>query len=295
MKGLSILIPEYNTDCHQLVSDLCRQQGLGRVDGWEVIVIDDGSPCTQATAPNKIISQWPHCQYIELEANIGRAAIRNLLASKARYDRLIFIDADMAIIDPRFIDRYLDCCAPVVYGGYKVMGHHPDNLRYLYERQAEPGHCAARRREHPDKDFHTSNYCIERQIAIDHPLDTSYREYGYEDVAYGQHLCQVGIGIEHIDNEVGFYDFEPNDHFINKTEEGLRTLYCHRHQLAGYSRIARWAEVLQQAHVVRPIAWLSGRLSPYLRRRLGAHPSLWLFSLYKLGYYLRLTAAQQQP
>ena len=295
MKGLSILIPEYNTDCQKLVSDLCQQQGLDRVDGWEVIVIDDGSPCPQATAPNKIIGQWPHCQYIELKTNIGRAAIRNLLASKARYDRLIFIDADMAIIDCHFIDRYLDCHSPVVYGGYKVMGHHPDNLRYLYERQAEPGHSAARRREHPDRDFHTSNYCIERQIATAYPLDTSYREYGYEDVAYGQYLCQAGISIEHIDNEVGFYDFEPNDHFINKTEEGLRTLYSHRHQLAGYSRIVRWGTFLQKAHVARPIAWLFDRLSACLRRHIATHPSLRLFGLYKLGYYLRLTVARQQP
>ncbi len=295
MKGLSILIPEYNTDCRQLVSDLCRQQGLSRADGWEVIVIDDGSPHVQTAASNRIIGQWPHCQYIELAANIGRAAIRNLLATRARYDRLIFIDADMAIISPHFIDRYLDSHSPVVYGGYKVMGHHPDNLRYLYERQAEPGHSAAHRREHPYQDFHTSNYCIERQTAIGHPLDTSYREYGYEDVVYGQHLCLSGIGIEHIDNEVGFYDFEPNEHFINKTEEGLRTLYSHRHQLAGYSRIARWAETLQRTHMARPLSWLLGGLSPYLRRHLVAHPSLRLFGLYKLGYYLRLTTARQQP
>ena len=98
MKGLSILIPEYNCDCTQLVRDLHRQCASAQLPSWEIVVADDGSIDETAVNQNRIIATWDNCTFIRNEQNMGRAAIRNFLAEKAQYDRLIFIDSDMCIV-----------------------------------------------------------------------------------------------------------------------------------------------------------------------------------------------------
>lgn len=212
MKGLSILIPEYNCDCTQLVRDLHRQCASAQLPSWEIVVADDGSIDETAVNLNRIIGTWDNCTFIRNEQNMGRAAIRNFLAEKAQYDRLLFIDSDMCIVSEDFVKAYLASSAPVIYGGYSIVGNHAGNLRYEYERQAEHCHRASVRQQNCYKDFHTSNFCIDRSIFIAHPLDVSYEGYGYEDVAYGDQLCRAGIPIQHIDNPVGYYDLRPTNH-----------------------------------------------------------------------------------
>lgn len=212
MKGLSILIPEYNCDCTQLVRDLHRQCASAQLPSWEIVVADDGSIDETAVNQNRTIGTWVNCTFIRNEQNMGRAAIRNFLAEKAQYDRLIFIDSDMCIVSEDFVKTYLASSAPVIYGGYSIVGNHAGNLRYDYERQAEHSHRASVRQRNCYKDFHTSNFCIDRSIFIAHPLDVSYEGYGYEDVAYGDQLCRAGIPIQHIDNPVGYYDLRPTNH-----------------------------------------------------------------------------------
>ena len=104
MKGLSILIPEYNCDCTQLVRDLHRQCASAQLPSWEIVVADDGSIDETAVNQNRIIGTWDNCTFIRNEQNMGRAAIRNFLAEKAQYDRLIFIDSDMCIVSEDFRD-----------------------------------------------------------------------------------------------------------------------------------------------------------------------------------------------
>ena len=85
IKDLSILIPTYNDLCVKLVGDLKQQvEAAGIV--YEILVGDDGSTDLSVMAENKEIVQWEHCQYLIQSQNIGRAAIRNLLAREAHYD-----------------------------------------------------------------------------------------------------------------------------------------------------------------------------------------------------------------
>ena len=114
MKGLSILIPEYNCDCTQLVRDLHRQCASAQLPSWEIVVADDGSIDETAVNQNRIIGTWDNCTFIRNEQNMGRAAIRNFLAEKAQYDRLLFIDSDMCIVSEDFVKTYLASSAPVI-------------------------------------------------------------------------------------------------------------------------------------------------------------------------------------
>ena len=287
--SLSILIPTFNDECHALVSALALQAQAVEGLQWEILVADDGSTDPHVVAANKRIEQLEHCTYIIRCENSGRAAIRNFLAQKAQYERLLFVDADMKVVKADFVHRYLDCDGTVIYGGYTVGKGTRDNLRYLYERASEPVQTAERRAMKPYQDFHTSNFMIQRTLMLSTPLDERFRHYGYEDVLFGKQFQEKGIRIHHIDNPTGFYTFEDNAHFVAKTEEGLRTLYQFRDELTGYSHLLLVVNKLQRLHLVRPLRLLLQPLSPALRRNLcGSKPSLTAFKWYKLAYFLAL-------
>lgn len=295
--NLSIVIPTYNNKCADLVRQLHGQARLLADEGlhFEILVGDDGST-DDFLAANRVINTLSGCRYLERGFNSGRAAIRNFLAQEARYDWLLFLDADMLVVNDQFLRRYLEQPGDelVIDGGVCIPtdehGQWSSNLRYLYERAAAGHYGADQRQKNPYHDFHTANFLISRQLMLRHPFDERFRRYGYEDVLLGKQLCQDRISIRHIDNPVGFSSFEPNDSFVGKTEEGLQTLHQFRHELRGYSRILTAAEGIHSGAVLAAIRLWHGLFGRLERRNLcGSHPNLSLFKLYKLGYYLTLT------
>lgn len=287
---LSILIPTYNTDCTRLVNDLHAQATLLDFLTFEIIVADDGSTDTTCTEHLKKLENIPHVRLISNGENIGRAAIRNVLAREAQYLHLLFIDSDMAIANPDFLSSYLNAEGKVIYGGYIVedMPHlQNNNLRYIYEVKGTKRQTSEKRTQHPHRDFHTSNFLVERDIMLRHPFDERFRYYGYEDVFWGKQMKNNGISILHIENPVVFSEFEENAHFMEKTEEGLRTLHQFSEELRGYSTLLDFTRKY-------PLLYPAIRLWHHLfgkteRRNLtGSHPSIRLFKLYKLGYFISL-------
>ena len=93
--NLSILIPCYNWDVQSLINhlhSLCvNSQKLNK---FEIICIEDAS---KECFSNDQISELSNVKYKKLTQNIGRAKIRNLMAQKAQYEWLLFIDADSKI------------------------------------------------------------------------------------------------------------------------------------------------------------------------------------------------------
>lgn len=287
---LSILIPTYNGDCRQQVSALLRQASAIEGLTFEIVVADDHSPDRSLASLCRETGRWPHCRFIGLEANVGRAAIRNLLAREARYDWLLFMDCDM-VVKEGMLGRYLATeGADVVDGGVAIGKGPAGNLRYLYEKSCEQHHTAAERRKRPYQHFHTANFMISRPTMLATPFDERYRRYGYEDVVFGKQLAEKGIRIEHIDNPAGFDRFETNEHFVAKTEEGLQTLFCFSSELRGYSRMLTFVGGIH-VPLVKTLLRTWHRLFGRLERRLlcSSHPSLAVFKAYKIGYYLSLT------
>lgn len=286
---LSILIPLYNGDCRAMVEELCTQASDMEGLDYEVIVADDGSSDRAAVECCREVEYLPHCRFIAREENVGRAAIRNFLARQATKEWLLFLDCDMSIISARFLSAYLEADGDVVYGGYRVGDAPRSCLRWLYEKASEPEHTAERRRQRPYQHFHTANFLVRRDIMLAHPFDESFRRYGYEDVLFGKQLRQASIPITHINNPTGFLKFEDNSRFVAKTEEGLQTLLQHREQLRGYSQLLTFVDGIHVG-LVRFAIRLWHRCAGRLERRqlCGSSPSLRLFSLYKLGYFLSL-------
>ena len=291
-REISILIPVYNGDCRQMVESLSRQaQQLADLEHYEIIVADDGSSNRACVTVNSSISTLPHCRFIDRQQNVGRAAIRNFLAQTAQYEWLLFIDGDMTITHDDYLATYLNTedDQQVVYGGYHIGTGEDSNLRYLYEKASAHQHTAEERQKRPYQHFHTANFMVSREVMLAHPFDERFRTYGYEDVLFGKTMRQNHISISHIDNTVGFCKFESNEHFVSKTEEGLRTLHAFRNDLRGYSNLLTFVEGIH-LKVVRGAIRLWHTLFGKLERRnlCGKHPRIRLLKIYKIGYYLKL-------
>lgn len=284
MKEISILIPTYNHVCFSLVSVLQKQAALLAIN-YEIIVADDGSTDAATISGNRAINSLPFSRYVERLENTGRAAIRNFLAKEAQHEWLLFIDSDMVVADNDFLRHYAECSGYDVVDGGVTIGGDPhllqDNLRYRYEKAAEQQHTMEQRRQHPYRDFHTANFLVRRSIMLRHPFDLRFRHYGYEDVLFGKTLEKHNIPILHIDNPLSFEVFEGNTHFLDKTEEGLRTLHEFRNELHGYSRLLDLSESLSYL----PLHLLWRMTGTILRSYLIQHPNQKLFTLYRLLYF----------
>ena len=252
---LSILLPSYNNVCVSLVQALQRQADAlrGKLDKpfrYEIIVADDCSTDAACIDANRVIGDMLHCRYLRMEQNVGRAQIRNVLISESRGDYVLLIDSDLFLCDDNYLYKYATSTADVVYGGTRIGGEGlamvdneantenlKGNLRYIYEKKAEPSHRAVFRQLRPNQEISVCNLYARRDIMEAHPFDSRFKAYGYEDVLFGKRLAESGIEVTHIDNPVLINEFEPNSVFVKKTEEAILTLCRFEQDLEGYSNL----------------------------------------------------------
>lgn len=294
--------------------------------GFEIIFADDGSADIAAKQRNAIIAQLPFCQYIERPKNAGRSAIRNFLAHTAHYSHLIFLDGDVAIKRGNFVQTYLTHRndADVIIGTLhfsrmqmncdtteEIIGQtkeakeetkvslepmlYDDNLKYRYEQQFLAKHPIKKRMEQPYASFRTTNFMVSRDLMLAYPFDETFHEYGYEDTLFGKQLKEHGATLIHLDNAATIADYEDNATFVAKTEESLRTLAAHAHQLQGYSTLLHTVNRLKGLHLLPLIALAFRLFKGLLHKNLCSNsPSVFLFNIYKLGYFVSLTRSTNQ-
>lgn len=302
---MSILLPSYNNVCVSLVQVLqCQADALrGKLDKpfrYEIIVADDGSTDAACIDANRVIGDMLHCRYLRMEQNVGRAQIRNVLISESRGDYVLLIDSDLFLCDDNYLYKYATSTADVVYGGTRIGGEGlamvdneantenlKGNLRYIYEKKAEPSHRAAFRQLRPNQEISVCNLYARRDIMEAHPFDSRFKAYGYEDVLFGKRLAESGIEVTHIDNPVLINEFEPNSVFVKKTEEAILTLCRFEQDLKGYSNLKTKVTTLGR-YIPLSLFRLWHRIMKNKEKRnlTGSKPSLLLFKLYKLGFFL---------
>lgn len=302
---LSILLPSYNNVCVSLVQVLQRQADAlrGKLDKpfrYEIIVADDCSTDAACIDANRVIGDMLHCRYLRMEQNVGRAQIRNVLISESSGDYVLLIDSDLFLCDDNYLYKYATSTADVVYGGTRIGGEGfamvdneantenlKGNLRYIYEKKAEPSHRAAFRQLRPNQEISVCNLYARRDIMKAHPFDSRFKAYGYEDVLFGKRLAESGIEVTHIDNPVLINEFEPNSVFVKKTEEAILTLCRFEQDLEGYSNLKTKVTTLGR-YIPLSLFRLWHRIMKNKEKRnlTGPKPSLLLFKLYKLGFFL---------
>src|SRR5690554_6669905 len=163
---ISILIPTYNFNVYPLVKQLHTQAATLKID-FEITVYDDCSSIPVREIEK--INNLPHSSFSILKKNIGRSAIRNLLATEAKNPNLLFLDADTKIMKDDFLKNYIDEIPKkyqIIYGGIRYQGSAPtknEKLRWLSGVKRE-ALAVEERQKQPHLRFLTLNFLIHKSV-----------------------------------------------------------------------------------------------------------------------------------
>ena len=289
---LSILIPVKSYNCSKLITML-HQQGEALDCPYEILIAEDGTESNMLHL-NAVADNLTNCRRIVKNKNIGRSAIRNLLAAEAQYANLIFIDCDAVVEKADFLKTYATALAghKVVCGGMYHSESIPNKhctLRYRYEKEADKTRDAVTRNKASYDRFTTFNFAIDKELFLSILFDTSIIRYGYEDTLFGKELERLGIEVIHIENRLLHSGLEENAVFLEKTEQALVTL-AEINKKIGSTPLLDTVDKLNRYHLTRLFMQYWKCNKKRLRKNLlGSSPSLFKFKIYKLGYYISLS------
>jgi hypothetical protein len=287
---LSILIPTYNYNAFPLVFAIYEQIVKTEIP-FEIICLDDAS--TVAFSENQQINTLANSRYEFLANNIGRSKIRNLLAKKAQYDWMLFLDADVLPQGDNFISTYIPYLndeVKIVNGGLLYQNEKPEKsklLRWVYgkNREALP---YLKREKKPYLSFLTLNFLIHKAVFEKVTFNETIPNLRHEDTLFSYNLMQKNIKIVHINNPIYHLGLDTFENLIRKENESLFVLkYLIDTKLVAsdYLRISKLFFKMKQLRLVKPFAlfYKIVRL-PFLKNLSGNFPSLFIFDLYRLGY-----------
>lgn len=288
---LSILIPVYNYCALQLVKDL-HAQALRLDVEWEIIIADDAS--VRDTEWMEEAAELEGVRVHHNPHNLGRAANRNKMVEMSAGQWLMMIDSDAQIITPDFLQRFIDAapeheviCGRIVHP--EELPSKDVTLRWYYEKEAEQRMHPSILNKQKEAPFRTFA-CLLHRTVFDHiRFEAAMQTYGFEDSLFGIQLCKLGYKIYHLDNPLLNTDLEPNEVYLAKVEESVRTLQEFRPLLEGHTRQLRIVAIIDKLH----IGW-AARLLYHLFRKpmrsnlLGSHPNLTILNIYKLTYWYSL-------
>lgn len=287
MIGLSICIPVYNFNCIASVKVLCKQiENL--IIKAEVIVVDDASSELLHELSNYKNSYYT---YEKLDQNIGRARIRNLLAKKAAYNHMLFIDGDSGIQE-HFLENYTSCIKKysnhVICGGrlHKLFPKTKKALRYNYGVKFEDKK-ASDRNKNPYNGFMTNNFVVTKNTLNLIPFKEEITNYGHEDTFFGFELEKNKIDILHIDNPVIHLELESNDEFINKTKQAIKNLVYLKNQYPGFGEQIRLIKIANRYKIsntvwFKNISYFLSKIFETLSKKTNSSSS---FQLFKIFYF----------
>lgn len=281
---LSILIPVHNYNCTALVHTLHQQcEASGMV--YEILLGNDAS--TLFLDELHTLSTLSNIRMVTAKENIGRSKIRNLLADKAAYNTLLFIDCDAdASGNPAYIRQYLPymgkpCC---VVGGTQT---HPSldtpetHLNYTYDllretQNSQKGH------------FTTFQFLIDKALFNKVRFDETISSYGFEDSFFGYEISQY-TPILYIQNPLVHTGMRSNQAYLTKIDELCATLvqlYCsdQKETLLKVSKLARYVHLLRRLKLQGLMARIfTAHKHRIVQNLCSPTPKLRYLDLYKLG------------
>ena len=281
---LSILIPVYNWDITSLVSNLKKQCDDSGID-YEIIVVDDCSEKSFQTQ-NQKISFLQNVTYTELSENISRAKIRNLLAEKASFPYLLFIDCDAEIDNSEFINNYLSECPKITiaYGGAKYENVCPNKNMYLRWKYGI-------KRECKKTDFSSFNFLISKDLFDKVKFNEVFASYGFEDTYFHFSLHKHGFSLKKINNQLIHKGLYSSGEFLSRIEESLQNLsylYQKQHisdEFLEYLKIGKTYNKIQQFHLTKIIVFFHKSTCFLTKWLVKKTSSLFLLDIYKIGFF----------
>lgn len=295
---LSVLIPIYNHDVNPLVTALDNQLAQMGIP-FEIIIADDCSDNSEYRERNANLAQLNNVQYIQNQENMGRAKIRNLLAKKAQYPYLLFIDCDAMVVHQDYIKKYMDAIEKmrpqqtfVINGGIAYRNEKPDNqyfLRWYYGKRREE-ESAQQRNKRPYHHFTPFNVIISKSVFEEIQFDENLTTYGHEDTLFGYQLQQKQIPYLHIDNPLYHDGLDTNEDYLKKIRLSIDNLiYISESQNINHSflkenRLLKTYHHCKKMGLAKLVGRHYERNAEKMQQRLCQKPSMSLIDLYKLSY-----------
>uniref|UniRef100_UPI00404B5CE9 glycosyltransferase family 2 protein n=1 Tax=Flavobacterium sp. TaxID=239 RepID=UPI00404B5CE9 len=287
---ISILIPVYNYKINDLVTEL-NKQALALQISFEIVCLDDASSDLEIIKENQKVSDFENCHYILAAENKGRTATRNALAKMAKFDHLLFLDADILPANDDFIAKYLENLNidyEVVVGGYAYRFEDltPEvSLRWYYGKEREFKSAAARNKNKYGHVF-SGNFLIRKAVFMKLAIP-NIAFYGMDNY-FSYLLNKNKINVIHIENPIFHLGLESNQIFFEKSIQSVisrQELLLHSTDseiisplISSYKKIKKW-------HLVGLARLVFKITEPILKRLIfKKKPNLTAFDLYRLGY-----------
>lgn len=291
---LSILIPTFNTSIFELVQEVHDQADQCAIP-FEIIACDDAS--TQEHSQNKEIIHLTNCTYITNKTNKGRTATRNILAQKATYTWILFLDADVFPSSKDFIKNYISLlenkdATDCIFGGITYKKEQPaleEILRWTYgiSKESKP---ASERIKNPHFII-SQNLLIKKELFLEINTFTE-NQYGLDNI-FSYELKRKSINVIHIDNEVYHQGLESNEVFLKKSIDSLKTTIKYEelgsipNDLRPVQRIYNKLSSFFNSHKL--IGYVVGIFEKQIKANLTSKkPSMLLFDMYRLYHYIQL-------
>jgi len=286
---LSIVIPTYNYSVVDLVLELKYQCDSIGID-YEIIVQDDYS---NFNSENEKINKLENCSFSSNIENLGRAKNRNLLAKKAKFQHLLFLDADTFPIHKNFISNYIleiNDTNNIVYGGIRYQEEQPPKeklLRWVYGKKREALN-VAQRNKNIYLSFLTLNFLIHKEVFKTVIFNESIPNLRHEDTLFSYELKQNNIPLKHIENPVYHYGIDEFDKALQKEHESLlalKNLVDNNLLPADYVKLSKLFSMIKSLKLRWLIAFSFKVFKPILLKSISSPtPSLLHFDLYRIGY-----------
>lgn len=293
---ISILIPTYNHSALSLVKEL-NKQALSIEVPFEIIVLDDCSTNKVIAAENKLINNFKNSFFIENSTNKGRTFTRNILANNAKYEWLLFLDADVIPKDISFIEKYIneikDNSFDVIIGGCAYENKKPQKnkiLRYSYGKQREEKE-ADLRNKFPYKHIFSGNLLIHKDIFLKHNYPLQHNIYGLDNY-FAFQLFKNKINVKHIDNVVYHLGLEENEVFFRKSIDSIQSrieILKNYPEIENFDTVLKHYTFFKKTKLEIVVSFLFRLSEPYLKRSIiSPRPNILIFDLYRLGYICNL-------
>lgn len=297
---LSILIPTYDYDISTLVESI-HSQVVQTGIVFEILCLDDHSNDKETIRNNERINTFSNASYTVLPKNIGRSRIRNLLAQKATFDWLLFLDADVIPVNSDFISKYINAISTekeVIYGGILYQEEKPKQenvLRWVYGKERE-ALSVQQREEALYLRFLTLSFLIKKDVFQRVKFNEDIPNARHEDTLFANDLKHAEVHMTHVHNPVYHLGLDTSKEFIRKSMESVEVLIVFlKNGLIEYNDIliTKVFGRLKKVGINHVLSLFYGWFGNYFEKNLlSNNPSMFIFDLYRLTYLCYLDKRQ---
>lgn len=203
---ISVVIPTYNRlpILQKSLIALEKQEFTdNKIDGYEIVLVDDGSTDRTLSWLSENKAQFPHVKIFE-QNHQGAAAARNLGVEKAQGDTIVFIDSDLVVTNS-FLQSHANA---LVKGEQELKSDRlftygaVINTNNFEDPTSEPYKIT----DFSAAYFATGNVAIARKWLSEAGLfDTGFQLYGWEDLELGVRLKKLNLKLIKCPEAVGYH------------------------------------------------------------------------------------------